>query len=45
MRRLVDLPQPDGPDQHEELAVGDLEVERVDGRPIRTRVDCRVAWS
>ena len=31
MRSSVDLPQPDGPDQHEELAVGDLERDVVDG--------------
>ena len=31
IRRTVDLPQPDGPEQDEELAVVDLEVEVVDG--------------
>ena len=30
MRRAVDLPQPDGPDQHHELLVLDLEVELLD---------------
>ena len=27
MRRVVDLPQPDGPDQRDELLVGDREVD------------------
>ena len=31
IRRTVDLPQPDGPEEHQELAVVDLEVEGVDG--------------
>ena len=30
MRSSVDLPQPDGPDQHHELAVGDVEADAVD---------------
>ena len=31
MRSAVVLPQPDGPTKHHELALVDLEVERVDG--------------
>ena len=31
MFSAVDLPQPDGPDEDHELAVGDLEVEVLDG--------------
>ena len=27
MRSVVDLPQPDGPDQHDELVIGDLQVD------------------
>ena len=30
IRSSVDLPQPDGPDQHAELAVGDLDVDAAD---------------
>ena len=29
-RRSVDLPQPDGPDEHRELAVLDIEIDAVD---------------
>ena len=36
IRSAVDLPQPDGPDEDQELAVGDLEVELLDGLgPVR----------
>ena len=31
IRSAVVLPQPDGPDEHEELAVGDVEREALDG--------------
>ncbi len=31
IRRAVVLPHPDGPDQHQQLAVGDRQVEVVDG--------------
>ena len=31
MRSVVDLPQPDGPDQHHELVVGDVEVDAAHG--------------
>ena len=31
MRSVVDLPQPDGPDQHDELLVGDVEVDAAHG--------------
>jgi hypothetical protein len=34
MRRVVDLPQPGGPDQHHELAVLDLEVRVVHRRHV-----------
>ena len=37
MRSSVDLPQPDGPDEHEQLAVGDVEVDGVDGPAARRR--------
>ena len=30
IRSRVDLPQPDGPDEHDELAVGDVDVDAVD---------------
>ena len=30
MRSSVDLPQPDGPTKHDELAVGDVQVDPVD---------------
>ncbi len=41
IRSEVDLPQPDGPDEDEELAVVDRQVERVDRRSGRARVDER----
>ena len=31
IRSSVDLPQPEGPDQHAELAVADFEVDALDG--------------
>ncbi len=30
MRRSVDLPQPEAPEQHDELAVGDVEVDALE---------------
>jgi hypothetical protein len=44
IRRVVDLPQPDGPDEDEELAIGDLEGDLVDGRHLGLGV-LRVASS
>ena len=39
IRRVVVLPQPDGPEQAEELAVTDLEVDVVDGDGVAERLD------
>ena len=41
IRSAVVLPEPDGPDQHHQLAVGDLEVERVDRRLVAAGIDPR----
>src|SRR5262249_11200792 len=35
------LPRAGGPDEHHELAVGDVEVQRVDGRPVVAGIDAR----
>ena len=41
MRSSVDLPQPEGPDEHDELAVGDVEADAVDDfRACRTISRC-----
>ncbi len=39
IRSVVDFPHPDGPDQHDELAIAHVEVETVDGHESGIRVD------
>jgi hypothetical protein len=40
MRSAVDFPQPEGPDEHEQLAVLDLEVHVLDGfEAVRVALD------
>ena len=39
MRSVVDLPQPDGPDQHDEFLVGDVEIDGAHGLDIIVVLD------
>ena len=41
MRSAVDLPQPDGPEQRQELAVAHVEIEPVERHECRCRTPCR----
>jgi hypothetical protein len=39
MRSVVDLPQPDGPDQHHELVVGDVEIDAANSLDLVVALD------